>query len=97
VAGPEPCGSWLADDEAVSLDIDLLVCVVLSGLIAGKASSHRDRVEHRYCGWPRTLWESALPTMRPSASTSILLVCVVLAGFIAGKAPQAYLPASGAG
>jgi len=34
-------GVGIADDEAISLDIDPAGWVVLAGLIAGNASSHR--------------------------------------------------------
>jgi len=36
-------GAGIAGDEAIRLDIDLAACVVLTGLIAGNASSHRVR------------------------------------------------------
>jgi len=68
-----PVGAGVAGDEAVSLDTDLAGLIVLEGLIAGNASSHSVCVGHRSCGWPRFLWEPALPAMRPSASISILL------------------------
>jgi len=40
-----PVGAGIAGDEAHSIDIDLAGWVVLSGPIAGNASSHRVRVK----------------------------------------------------
>jgi len=64
----------------------LRVCVVLPGLIAGNASSHRFLCQARILRLARNPVGAGLPAMRPSASTSILRVCVVLPGLIAGNA-----------
>jgi len=74
-------GVGVADDEAGSFDIDL------AGLIAGNASSHRSFAWPGSSGRPGSLWESALPTMRPATSTSILL-----ASSLATPAPTGLLP-----
>ena len=87
-----PVGVGVADDGAIRLDINLAGRVVLAGLIAGKPAPTGSCVGAGSCGWPGTLWESALPTMGSSASTSILLIRLFLpASSLAMPAPTDFL------
>jgi len=78
----------LPPDGSGSVVFARRVCVVVDGLIAGNASSHRSFAWPGSSGRPGSLWEPALPAMRPSASTSILLAGLFLpASSLAMPAP----------